>query len=73
MSYYSRCRNCPCLHFFGADNGDYGINNYPHYCYCPELSNGIESRCFNYAPSDNLEWLEWVIEQEEKNGPASGR
>ena len=69
MVYNSRCRNCPCLHFFGTE----AKRSYPKHCYCPEQSKGIESRCFNYEPRDNLEYLEWVIEQEEKNGPASGR
>lgn len=58
MIYNSRCRNCECLHFFG-DNP----KNYPDKCYCSEAFK-THKRCMNYAPFENLEYLEWLLEKE---------
>jgi hypothetical protein len=34
-------------------------------CFCPNTDPGMP-RCFNYAPTDNLEYLEWRIACKEK-------
>lgn len=60
MQYRSPCRDCKCLHFFLDDDG-----KYPEECYCVEASKGKESKCSGYIPKDNLEYLEWLLEQKE--------
>ncbi len=54
--YRSTCRNCGCLHY----NSDESLT-YPERCYCPEDFRAIR-RCTRYVPTDNLEYLEFILE-----------
>ena len=61
MRYLSTCRNCPCMHYFKADD-----EWYPVKCYCVTARYSDES-CIGYVPQDNLEYLEWVIDKRNSN------
>lgn len=61
----SKCRNCDCLHYY---LGMYV--SFPIKCYCikqneTKMANWKDNvtECFNYEPSDNLEYMEWQYEK----------